>query len=349
MLPRLANVVGHDPRMEILREARRRDRIAHAFLFEGPEGVGKHTAGQGFASALLCSQPIEGDACGRCGACAKVAIESHPDLHRVLANEKNNILLEAVRAVEQVIHLRAMEGGRKVVLIDGAERMKAPVQNALLKTLEEPPAATHLILISARPRALLPTIVSRCQRLGFGPLPPKEVEVVLERAAPDLSVQARRGLSRLADGSPGRALSLDYEALQAREEQVVTLDRDLDPENPRSINHALETSAALAKEGRPALGELLDTWTTWSRDQVLHLVGQPLVHAARADELGRLAEGRGLDLCLARTEALLEARRQLDLPFNLNAQVVLEQLALTLVDALPLRRLPFVPDASRAQ
>ncbi|MEL6185259.1 MAG: DNA polymerase III subunit delta' [Myxococcota bacterium] len=349
VVPRLADIVGHAARVEALRDALRRNRVAHAFLLEGPDGVGKHAVAKGFASALLCSNPVDGDACGECPACIKVAIDSHPDLHRVEANDKDNILLDSLRAVEQVIHLRAMEGGRKVVLIDGAERMKAPVQNALLKTLEEPPAATHLVLVTGRPRALLPTIASRCQRLIFGSLRPEEVERVLSRASPELSREARKGLARIADGSPGRALALDYDALRERQAQVIALDRALDPDAPRALNAALERSSALAKEQRPTLGELLDTWTSWSRDQVLHLVGQPIVHFDRAEELAELADHRGLDVCLHRTEALLEARRQLDLPFNLNPQVVLEQLGLTLVGAVPLRRLPFVPDASRAQ
>lgn len=342
------DIVGHRDRRQSLTRALDSGRVAHALLLEGPRGVGKATLAEALAAALLCAAPEHGQACGRCPSCAKLDVASHPDLHRVRPNDKNNIVIESVRDMLQAIHLRAMEGGRKVVVIDDAHRMGAPVQNALLKTLEEPPRDTHLLLVTDRPAALLPTIQSRCQRLRLRPLSVPDVEEVIRRRAPGTPEDARPLLARLSEGAPGVALALDFDALLERRDAVEALDRALAPESAGAAGEAVQRAGELAKD-RTRLAEFLEVWGVWSRDVAAVACGQPeaVVNVDRVPALERLAEARGTDVALARAEAILESRRQLELPFNLNATMVAEQLMLTLAEAVPLRRLPYHPDAAR--
>ena len=358
-MPRLADIIGHSAPTGTLRTAIERGRVPHALLLEGPPNIGKARVARSLSAALLCAQPHGGDACGVCPACTKTEMDAHPDAHYVRANDKGNVLLDAVRSMEASIRLHAHEGGRKVVIIEDAERARIPAQNALLKTLEEPPPNTHLLLTSSRPEALLPTILSRCQRLRFGPLTEVEVTEVLRRQAPELGPDARARLARRADGAPGRALGLDDAALQALHAQVAELDALVDAaRGPGALADALAQATALAKAPRPSVGEFLEAWATWARDQVLIEVGHgsagpepagiPVVHLGEEATLTKLAKGRSLEARLARAEALFEARRQLDLPYHLNPQLVLEQLVLTLFGHLPPRRLPAPFDAASA-
>lgn len=160
--------------MDLLARALQSGRLAQAYLFAGPVGCGKHTAGLALAMALNC-QSAPGVGCHQCDSCCKITEGKHPDV-RTLAPEgkQNRIPIDTIR--KQVIPVLAMpphEGKARVFLIEEATAMQGPAANALLKTLEEPPANTHFILGSANPVRLLPTIRSRCQRVNFQALSPE--------------------------------------------------------------------------------------------------------------------------------------------------------------------------------
>jgi DNA polymerase-3 subunit delta' len=216
-----------------IRAALARGTLHHAYLLGGPPGVGKGTTARLLAQAVNCEGGPAGpegwrvDPCGACGPCRRIAageFGNHPDVLR-LAEERvmakagrwepeggrtpsRDIVVAQIRdLVDRRLSLRLFEGRRRVIIIDPADAMNVQAQNALLKTLEEPPEDTTLVLVSSTPDELLPTIRSRCLRVTFGPLPDSLVEEVL---------LAERGA---AAGSKG----LDAEALAAAEAEVRTV------------------------------------------------------------------------------------------------------------------------------
>ncbi len=207
--------------MTIVRRALRSARPHHAYLFEGPDGVGKEAAARALAARYLCTAAADadGDACGACPSCRLLARDNHPDFHLIHRGLHRLHPDPAVRrsaglflAVDVVRHfllehaaMAPSQGRARVFVIREAERMNDGAQNALLKTLEEPPGATRLILITTAAGRLLPTIRSRCQRVPFGPLPRAFVEERLREA--QVGVEAAWTLARLADGRLGAALA----------------------------------------------------------------------------------------------------------------------------------------------
>lgn len=312
-------------------------RIPHALLFEGPPGVGKATAAHRFGALLLCETPADThQACGACPGCRKVTAGTHADLH-ILADDRP-LKIDAVREATRVLGLKPVEGFRKVVIVEDIDRMTPQAQNALLKTLEEPPGAAHLILTASRVRNVLPTVVSRCQRVPFSPLSIPVMVEVLETQR-ELDPETATLVAALAQGSLGAALGTDVPALLAARNIIAELDRRLTPDAPAGEVDALDRAQELPSN-RAELRGLFDLWTVWLRDQML-LATRQADHIANRDRLAELesqAEARGLSAILRRSEALLEAKRQLDMPFNYNPQMVLEQLFLALVGRQRLAR-----------
>ena len=236
-----SEIIAQDRALAPLRSALRRGALHHAYLFGGPEGVGKARAARLLAQAANCEAPEHGaghrdDPCGACGPCRKIEKGVHPDVvvlaeERVMAkagtwepkggrSPSKDIVVDQVRdVVDRRLALRRFEGRRRFVLIDPADAMNPQAQNALLKTLEEPPEDTTLVLVASSPDALLPTIRSRCLRLSFAPLPADAVAARLVEAghAPERA----RLAAALSGGSLGRALALDDDALAAQRDAVL--------------------------------------------------------------------------------------------------------------------------------
>jgi len=317
---------GARSRLEALLGA---DRVPHALLLEGPEGVGKMRAAQTLAQILLCAnRPRPTAACGGCGACHKLAAGTHADFS-VITTDARTVKIEDIRAAERALRLRPVEGPRRVLVFEDVHRVTLGGQNALLKTLEEPPRDTHLVLTTSRVRWLLPTVVSRCQRVAFGPLSEAELAAVLQ-SDDGLDAGVAQLVAALAHGSLGRARAWDVETLVARRDRVAELDAALEPTTGAGLTAALRGAQELAAD-RAELTESLDLWLVWLRDQLVTALAVEQT-VASADRLAELEAGaqRGPREILHRARAVLEARRQLDLPYNLNAQLVAEQLCLAL-------------------
>ena len=175
----------------------------HALLIVGPRGAGAGTLARDAAALLLCAAPTNDGACGSCRACNLLRAESHADLAVVSpSGASDEIGIDPIRALASSLVLHPVEGGRRIALIDRADRMSEAAQNALLKTLEEPPDRTHIILAAAEDAALMPTIRSRCSTLRIGiPDAMASAELLAERLNVDAPTAAR--LLRIAGGRPG--------------------------------------------------------------------------------------------------------------------------------------------------
>jgi DNA polymerase-3 subunit delta' len=213
-------VRGHDALIDGFRRAVRRDRLAHAYLFVGPAGIGKRLFALELAKALLCEGPIASslEACDRCPACLQVAAGTHPDCFTAgRPPDSPNLPIEVVRELCRNLALKPARGKGKVAILDDADDLNDPITqhaaaNAFLKTLEEPPPGSVLLLIGTDSEQQLPTIVSRCQVIRFAPLSEAVVADILR--ASGVSDPALIGrLARLSDGSPGTALALADPAL----------------------------------------------------------------------------------------------------------------------------------------
>ena len=200
-------IIGHARLTSLLARAVARESLPPTLLLAGPAGVGKWRVALALAEALNCQAPVDTDACGRCRSCDRIARGVHVDVRPVVPDDTGKIKIEAVRDVLEGCGYRPFEGKRRAVLIRDADALLEGAQNALLKSLEEPPPATVFVLTSAAPDALLRTVRSRTMRLTFGRLTTGEVEQLLVRDHERDPAEARR-LAGLADGSLGAALAL---------------------------------------------------------------------------------------------------------------------------------------------
>jgi len=239
-------LIGNERAKETLRRMLLARRVPGALCFAGEAGVGKKLFALELAKALLCSAPEGIEACDKCSSCVRAARISYPALDDVEANKKiiwsehtdvglvrpagRFINVGQMREIEREANFRPFEGIVRVLLIEEADRLNEASSNALLKTLEEPPQTTHLILLTARPAALLPTIRSRCQTIRFAPLTPAEIEEYLLSNDKKIVEADARLLARLSQGSIGRALALDAKAYRARREAMLDIVGALTPQ-----------------------------------------------------------------------------------------------------------------------
>jgi DNA polymerase-3 subunit delta' len=337
---------GHDAVIEGFRRAVRRGRLAHAYLFTGPPGVGKRLFAFELGKALLCEGQPQRDelrACDRCPSCIQVEAGTHPDfITAARPPESPAFPVELMRSVCASFALKPARGHGKVVILDDADDLEDPIThnaaaNAFLKTLEEPPPRSVLILIGSSPDRQLPTILSRCQVVRFAPLPNDLVEELLQAQGVD-DPQLRRHLLRLAAGSPGSALELADPALWEFRSRFVSalMQRPLDAVQlgrlwSEFIEEAGKESAAQRRRAGVVLRLLLDLL-----DDALTLgLGGTPRRTGPEDRpvLEALAQKAGTELLLALLERCLEADTQVDRRVQL--VLVLEALLDALAQKLP--------------
>lgn len=231
-------ILGNDQLKEMLTRLRSARRVPQSMIFAGPEGVGKRLFALELARSFVCREPEAGLACGECSACIrsgefefpkpesrddfkKVIFSNHPDVGTVVAPNRN-IFVDAIRDLEVEAHFRPYEGVGRTFIIDDADKMNDAAANALLKTLEEPPPTTHIILVTSRPDSMLATIRSRSQMLRFAPVSTDDIQRYLteDRA---ISRHDAALTARVAGGSIGHAVSINLREFTERRDRMLAV------------------------------------------------------------------------------------------------------------------------------
>lgn len=201
------HVLDHPMPIRLLRNILKKNRVPNALMFWGPSGVGKRLTAYELAKAINCPES-EFDSCGACLSCRKIAHGNHPDIHVTAPVKKSRIIsVDAISDILELATLRPFEAEWRIFIIQEADRMQAPAQNRLLKTLEEPAGQTLFILVTEHPQALLPTIRSRCQRIRFGGLSPETIKRLLLQER-DMDEVLAESVAGIAQGQMTRALEL---------------------------------------------------------------------------------------------------------------------------------------------
>jgi DNA polymerase-3 subunit delta' len=211
MVGGFSSIRGQDRAVSLLRRYLEAKSVPPGLLFFGEEGIGKEKTALEFLSALFCGKRGGDGACGSCADCRLLSSGGHPNLLRV-SPENHFIQIAEIRGLKEELSLKAFSDRPRAAIICPADRMTLQAANALLKTLEEPPPDTHLVLVAHRLSQLPPTIVSRCQKIPFTALPAEDVEEIL-RGIPSLRKRHSPAEIRVASacaggGSPGRAIPL---------------------------------------------------------------------------------------------------------------------------------------------
>lgn len=218
----LKDIIGQDNALKILYGTLKKERVPSAILLSGDSGIGKKLSAINYAKAINCLQPIDFDCCDRCISCKKIDAENHPDILNIaLENVEDKLSLEerhskdsnryeypieAVRKIEEFLHLRPNEARKKIVIIDDAETMNINAANSFLKTLEEPPPDSLIILVSSNPERLPDTIRSRCITVKFKPL---HIDICRKVISENLKTDYTDLIVKLSMGRPGIAIAKD--------------------------------------------------------------------------------------------------------------------------------------------
>ena len=326
------NIVGHEHAIDLLRRTLAAQQVRHAYLFTGPEHIGKTLLAHRFAQTLLCTggsdlhvAPL--DACNACLSCRKVLHGNHPDLHIISrAPDKQFILIEQVRALQSDSARKTLEGRRNVFIIQGAHEMNLQAANCLLKTLEEPEPDVVLLLTAPDPGLLLPTILSRVQQVPMHLLTSLQIKAALEQQW-EVEPEEATLIAALAAGRMGWAVQAveDEELLVERKAQLEALAKLPMVSKVQRFEIAQRISSDSAKARA-----LLELWLFWWRDMVLAAnkcldltvnVDMRNILKQQASRVGTVEAERMVRAILSTMEALDQ---------NVNARTALEVLMLDL-------------------
>lgn len=366
-----SHIFAQEASIALLRRSISLDQVGHAYLFFGPEGIGKRTTALAFAKALNCTDDAaraSGDYCDACRACRMINLGQHPDV-RLLTPEttggKTVIPIDAIRTkigessahplpLREDAQLKPLEGRRKVYIIDPANRpgFQEEAGNALLLILEEPPPYVTIILISSRPSAVLPTLVSRCQPVRFQ-LAPREAIVRALAPGDETPTDATLAIAGMAAGRIGWALSAVARPrlLEVRDELFAEINRLFPAGRPAALRLAEQMQVLAAGLGqaqeateddakarvsadrqlRRNLPELLDLTASWWRDLLVTEMQQPDMRINRdfAEMYDRHVGRTSAERLREGLQAIMHAKRLIER--NANIDLALEQMCMTIL------------------
>ena len=335
-----SEIIGQNRALRFIERALDRDRLSHAYLFIGVPGIGKTTAGIALARALNCLEQGGDHGCGRCATCRQFAAGAFVDL-QIVEPEGHVIKIEQIREIDRFMSFKAFSGSFRVVIVRQAEMMSAEAANAFLKTLEEPPPGNLLILNVTEPLNLLPTILSRCQKVVFNPVPSPLISRWLSEKN-GIDPQKADLLAKLCDGSPGKALAMEQGSFLEKRRKYIDhlkgLRRTADPEVLELAQHY--TGKGKKKEQEEGEGVkrekdemllLLNVWKSWYRDLLIAKdVGSDalLINQDLQPELKKTAQDFRIQNVVSSLLVLDQAER--DLVHSRNLDLLMETLLLSL-------------------
>jgi DNA polymerase-3 subunit delta' len=321
-----ASMAGNRAALDRLRKMVASNRVPPSLLFSGPEGAGKLEAALNMAKVLNCEKAGGGrdDACDSCPSCMRIERGGHPDVRQIgREGPGGQVRAEAVRQVVTESPFRPFTGKKRVYIFQEADRMNPTAANTLLKTLEEPPPWTVLVLLTANEIAILPTLLSRCQRVRFLPLSPHEVADVLAREH-QIPLQEAKLAAGVSGGNLNRALALtnELETLRAEALRIASL-----PAEETGKAKLIPWAGRLAKD--PQLPNVLRVAVCLLRDLASVAGGGLALHAESTNELGSLAKRMPLGAWVEAYLRVEEALYNLEVRYT-NKRITMEQTLLRL-------------------
>lgn len=323
----LREILSHDMIKEHFYNAILTGNISHAYILAGEEGMGKKSLADAFALALLCEEG-QADPCRQCHACKQVLSGNHPDLIYVTHEKPASIGVDDVRRqINDTIQVKPYSSSRKIYIVDEAEKMTVQAQNALLKTIEEPPAYAVILLLTTNVDAFLPTILSRCVQLKLKPLPDEAVKEYLTGKMGVAQPQAEI-YTAFARGNLGKAIHLasseDFKHMYA---EMLGLLKDL---KKADISELLDYIRRI-KDEKLDIGQCLDFMQMWYRDVLMYKTTKDINLLIFKDEystVNSMSAVSGYDGLERILTAIDKARIRLDA--NVNMELVMELLLLTM-------------------
>ncbi len=338
ILPGFRALIDQERSIKILNAILQKNRIPHAFLFTGIEGVGKLTAAVTFAMAQNCSiiehcttrgekSELPQLPCCKCKPCKKILTGNHPDI--IFIKPSGSILrIDQIRALCHSLSMRPYEATQRVVIISGAHKMNSEAGNALLKILEEPPGKTTFILTATHVYDLLPTVISRCQNIGFNPIAKQNLEKLLVKKY-DCSVEDAKILSILGNGSITKALSMKQGNWIIRRNWLI---REIELLSQRSIGSIFGFAEKLAQK-KDLLSDSFEVIRTYLRDLVVYKFDPgEIINKDLFDRIKTVSEKKSIKTILTGIDALQLAQNGIDT--NTNLRLTLEVLVMNLADQI---------------
>jgi DNA polymerase III subunit delta' len=328
-------IIGQKKIVSLLQQGLNSGKMPHAYLFVGPEHIGKMALALEVAMALNCTGVTP--PCHECPACKKIAAGNHTDVLVIRltqgedasdgetgSNEATKISIDQIKDIQHSASLPPFEGKQRVYIIEGAEQLSIEAANRLLKTLEEPPDQVTFLLITVNEKLLLSTVVSRCQRIEFQPMPIEEETAALVKKL-GIAPERAKLLAALSRGCPGWALTAagDENVLQERDFQLNRIFSIIKGEAEERFAYAAQLASGFS-QNRKAVYDILNMWEDYWRDMMLVKTGCPqlIINIDRKDEIIKIAGNYSLVKIKDYIKSTQAAARQLKQ--NVNSRLALE-------------------------
>lgn len=321
------NIIGHKIQIDYLKNIIQNNKLSHAFIFEGLDGIGKSLIGINLAKSIFCDSH-SGDACGVCRSCIKMDHDNHPD-YMMIEPDGKNIKNAQVEAFQEFAVTKPYDGDYKIVLIKEAEKMNASSQNRILKTLEEPPEHVIIIMITNNSESLLPTVVSRCQVIKFNGLKNQEIaEYLFEKF--EIKRDQAELISRLSVGSLEKAHDyIESDSFKLIKKSVLEL---LNALNSNQRAKLLELSLFFIAN-KENIVKLLDYMILWYRDILLYKktkIKDILIHIDELELIKKLSRNLSVKKLIDNIEVIEATKKKLNQ--HANYELTIEVMLIKLLE-----------------